>query len=416
VDPTRIEIKSSWGGLGTPADETLVITGANGRYSAAGHKVDPSAVQTLLSAIKAPVIQEPTLAECGIDRNWLEASYKQALEDYTHEKLKDLSPKQVELFRTHFTDASYSQSRFAESFKGWHTDDYPKMTITVNANGQEFGVQSESQHLFMLPWVGLDAPRGGYSCQLSRAVAALLPKKFPNRERLTPGHSFVWELTSQVMRDIEHDWDLLETEYKVGPAVAPIFAKYSPLKSAISNLSSIDLDGRQAWNAELKSVDVPSNLILGVSLTYNNKVLFGTDEFLKKAPQYSKLVLSVPWLSKFLADHPDALAELRYVNGRSLSPKAQENLTKELQDHGKAELADRVSQTATESAFLEINSGPGCWTRAVVFPNKQVLVWQFDQRCESVLGNPPNSLHSWEHYNWRSTGTLLTHDGKPSDN
>ncbi len=406
IDATRIVIKASWGGLGTPANQMLVITGVNGRYSVAGRKVDPVAVQTLLSAVEAPAIKEPTLAECGIDQKWLEANYKQALEDYTHKKLKDLSPKQVELFRTHFIDANYSQARFAESFKGWHTDDFPKMTVTVTANGEEFGVMSESQNLFMLPWFGL-----GYSCQISRAVAALLPKKFPNRERLTPGHRFVWELTSQIMQDIRHDWDLLETDYRVGPAVAPIFAKYGPVKSAISNLSSIDLDGGQAWNAELKSCQLPPNLILGVSLTYNNKELFGADQFLRTAPTYSDLVLSVPWFSKFLSAHPETIAELRYVNGRSLSRKAEEILTKELREHGKVKLADRVSQAATESAFLEINSGSGCWTRVVVLPNKDVLVWQFDERCESVLGHPSNSFQTWEHYSWRSTGTLVKDDG-----
>ena len=68
------------------------------------------------------------------------------------------------------------------------------------------------------------------------------------------------------MSTVEHEWNALDTEFKVGAELAPVFARFTPLKSAISNLSSIDLDGDKAWNSELQSKELPPNLIVGVSV------------------------------------------------------------------------------------------------------------------------------------------------------
>jgi hypothetical protein len=236
-----------------------------------------------------------------------------------------------------------------------------------------------------------------------------LPRGFSNRERLFPVHRFRWDLTEQIMGTIEHEWNLLDTEFKVGPAVAPVFSRYTPIKSAISNLASVDLDGGQAWNAELRSRDLPSNLVVGVSLRYYKKELFGVNEFLRQLPRYSTLVLSVPWLSKYLEIHPETTLELRYVDGRSLSPKAEASLSEDLRKHGKSDLANGVSQQGRDVAFAEIDSGSGCWSRVIVFPTKEVLIWHF--KCDSVLGFPAKNFDTWDYYGWRSSGALVRQDG-----
>jgi hypothetical protein len=408
-ETVRIEIKSSWGGLGKPTKGNIAITGIRGKYRSEDRKVNAKAVDSLLAALEQPVVDQPLLEGCGITERWLQANYTRGLEDYTHEKLKDLSPKQVELFKTRFTDVASAQVAFAELFKGWHTDDYPELSVTVDIGGEKFGVQSSSQHLFMLPWSGIDRPRGGYNCRISQAIAALLPEKFSNRERLVLNDRFRWELTEQIMRTDERQWNLLDTEFKVGPEVAPVFARFVPLKSAISNLSSIDLDGGEAWNAELRSNDLPSNLVVGISLRYSKKKLIGAAQFLNQIPKYSDLILSVPWLSNYLQTHSEAIVELRYVDGRSLSPKAEASLTEDLRKHGKTELANVVSQRAATSAFIEVDAGSGCWSRAIVFPTKEVLLWHF--KCDSALGFAAKNFDTWDYYDWRSTGALVKPDG-----
>jgi hypothetical protein len=410
LDPIRIEINSSWDGLGEPTKGTLVITGTQGRYQAEDGKVDAKAVELLLAALEQPVADQPSLESCGITESWRLANYKGGLEDYTHNKLRELSPDQVNLFRTRFTEASSAQEAFAELFKDWHTDDFPEMSVSVEVGDKRIGLRSGSQYALMLPWVGIDGPRGGYNCQISYAIAALLPKKFPNRERLVLNRGFRWALTEQVMRSVEHQWNLLETEFKVGQEVAPVFARFIPVESEISNLSSIDVDGGQAWNAKLRSNDLPPNLIVGVSLRYHNKKkLAGVGGFLSQIPTYTTLVLAVPWLSNYLRTRPETSIELRFVNDRSLSAQAEASLTEDLRKHGKPELANLVSQRATKSAFIEVNDKSGCWSRAIVFPSKEVLIWHF--QCDSPLGFAAKDFATWDYSGWRSTGTLVNADG-----
>jgi hypothetical protein len=409
-DPVRIEIKSSWKGLGPSGEKRITITGKGGKYSAEGRAVSAKAVTELLTLLEDPVVQEPTLESCGIDEAWLDRNYRTGLQDYTHRKIRDLSLQQVELFRSRFTDVHRADAAFGDLFKDWHTDDYPEISVTVQKGHAQYGIQSNSQHPFMLPWAGIDRPRGGYSCEISRAIAALASKDFPNRARLTPGNGFRWDLTEQIMDSIRHEWNLLDTENKVGPEVAPVLARFTPLELAISNLSSIDLDGRQAWNAKLRSPEFPSNLVFGVSLRYDGRTLNGIDTLLAQVPKYAKLVLSIPWLNKYLEDHSDSTIELRYVDGRSLSPKAEKSFAEDMRKHDKAQLGDAASRQPTEDAFLEIDSGSGCWSRAIVLPTKEVLLWHF--KCDSVLGFAAKDFDTWDYYSWRSTGTIIGLDGK----
>jgi len=405
----RIKITSSWGGLGAPSHGDFLISGKGGRYSADGKTVQSKAVEALLAALDEPQVREPSISNCGIDQAWLDSNYEAALRDQTHRKLHELSPKQIELFKTHFADLNHAQEAFAGLFKSWHTDDYPKMSVTVTIDGKTSGVQSDSQSPFMLPWDGTDKVRGGYNCHISQSIAALLPKKFLNRERLMPGESFRWELTAEVMQTIQEQWNMLDTENLVGNEVAPVFARYSPVKSAVSCLGSIDVD-YCGWNATLTGSTLPSNMVIGVSLPFQNKKkLTGVQSFLAQLPRYAELVQSVPWLSAYMKDHHDTIFELRYVVDRSLSSKAQASLEEDLRKHGNGELADVISEHARDSAFLEIDCGSGCWSRAVVLPNRNVLLWHF--KGDSVLGYSERELNSWEYYGWRSTGVVVTPDG-----
>jgi hypothetical protein len=66
-------------------------------------------------------------------------------------------------------------------------------------------------------------------------------------------------------------------------------------------------------------------------------------------------------------------------------------------------------QQAANSAFVEVNAGGGCWSRAIVFPTKEVLLWHF--QCESPLGFAAKDFDTWDYLGWRSTGTLVNPDG-----
>jgi hypothetical protein len=409
----RIEITSTWWGLGSRPEMHLAITGDGGHFVADGQKVNPAAVKELLNAMDAPPIEHPSLATCGVDRAWLEDNYARGLEEFTHRKLKDLSEEQIDLFKTQFVGQESAETAFKALFENGHTDDFPKLSIAVNDGQREFGVMSDSQYPFMLPWAGIDRARGGHSCRISRAIFALLPKGFTNKDRMAVGHGLRWQLTEQIMDRIRPEWAALDAQHLVGSDIAPILARFSPLKSEVSNLSSIDLDGRQSWNAELGSKELPQNLIIGVSLLYRRNRLDGVDSLLHQVPNYTALVLSVPWLQAYLRDKPLSKIEMRYVNGRSLSTKASQGLAEDLRSHGKSGLAQMVERDAMSSAFLEVNDGAGCWSRAVVFPNRDVLLWHF--KCDSVFGLSATQFKVWDFYGWRSTGTVIGPDGSIHD-
>ena len=397
-------------GLGTPRKATITIRGQNGKYSSSLGKVDAKAVEELLAALDGPVLNNPSLEECGADEAWLSANYARALEGYTHRKLAQLSSKQVSLFKTHFVDLHRAQSDFEELFKHWHTDDFPKLSVTVKTEDREYGARSESQYPFMLPWLGTDRARGGYSCRVSRAVAGLFSKGFPNRDRLILGDELRSDLTQQIMSSIRLDWDLLDTESRVGTELSPVFARFTVLESQISSLSSIDLDGDQSWNAKLSLPSLPSNFVIGASLRYHGKPLGGVNSLLADAPRYAAVALSVPWLRKYIDGNADVNVEMRYVNGRSISPKAIENFREHMKERGREEILQAVSEHLGESIFLEVEDQPRCWSRIIVLPNGDTILWQF--QGNSPLQFPAAGFKTWDCYGWRCVGALIGPEGK----
>ncbi|GAC1637534.1 MAG: hypothetical protein NVS9B14_17500 [Candidatus Acidiferrum sp.] len=127
----KIQIDSSWGGLGEPSSSHLLITGNSGKYKADGHAIDSNKIEALLRALDEPSVEQPSLAKCGIDQAWLESNYAMALESISHRKLSELSEKQIDLFKRRFTNSEAAQDAFAGLYKGWHTDDYPQMALKI---------------------------------------------------------------------------------------------------------------------------------------------------------------------------------------------------------------------------------------------------------------------------------------------
>jgi len=405
----RVEIQSSWDGLGLPARDEIVVLGKGSKYLARGKNLKPSAVAAFLAALGEPPVMEPSIVNCGIDQAWLNSNYEVALQSYTHRELNEFSSEQIELFRGRFTRLDQAQDAFAQMFETSSLDDNPSMTIRVTVDGKEIGVRSDSQYPFLLPWAGLDEVRGGYNCHLSRSIADLLPKKFLNRQRLTLDESFRWAFTGQVMRAIEDQWNMLDAQHLVGRQVAPILGTYTPVKAAVTCIASIDVDFC-GWHARLKGPTLPANMIIGVSLPYrNNHQIRGVQTFLSEAPQYVSLVRSVPWLSAFMNSHPETVFELRYVDDRSLSAQALLSVEEDLRQHGKSELATMVQDRARSVAFMEIACGSCCSSRVLVMPNRDVLVWHF--QGESVLGFSKSQLDTWDFHTWRSAGALVKPNG-----
>jgi hypothetical protein len=216
AESVRIEIRSSWLGWGR-RQSAIIINGENSKYSANGHPVAANDVKALFLALDEPPVEKPSLENCGIDSRWLNANVDLAqrqfapdqpeLFKYTPAELvpPDTSAQQIRLFRLHFTDVTYVQQAFEDNFRHSHTDDYPEMEVEVFRDGNKVTVHSNSQHLFMLPWIVTgNQKRPDFNCHISRSIANLLPGKFTNQERFLPGKEFVFEITNEIENRTRH--------------------------------------------------------------------------------------------------------------------------------------------------------------------------------------------------------------------
>lgn len=404
----RIEVHSSWTGLGSPSQSTLLITGRGNRYSANGHGVPTKNVDLLLEAVHEPPIDSPSLGNCGIDAAWLGAHADRARRVRIQRKL---TARQIAFFKSRFTDLRTVQKAFSEEFSGWHTDDYPKMSVSISVDGKNTFLSSSSQYPLMLPWrIQANGSSITYNCHISLALTKLLPRRFTNRDRLALNDHFLWELSDWVMNGIQHDWNMLDTEEKLGSELDKFRTRFKILESQIGNLNSVDVDGKKAWNAQLHGDKLPVNVNIGLSLRYTKGHLVGAGEFLGQIKNYEALVLSVPWLRDYLSKHLDTTLELRYVDDQSLSHLALGDLVQDMRSHDKGPIADRLEREASVCAFLQIDEGSGKpWSRWVVFPNKQMLLWHFSG--DSVLKWKATQFATWDFAGLQSTGAVVDPDG-----
>jgi hypothetical protein len=111
-----------------------------------------------------------------------------------------------------------------------------------------------------------------------------------------------------------------------------------------------------------------------------------------------------------MSQHPDNKVELRYSRERSLGRKAVlADLGRELRDHHKNELADRLIEEFDKCALLRIESSAGRWSRWVVFPNQEMLLWQF--HGDAALKWRVPQLAGWGCYGLRCTGVVIQPNG-----
>lgn len=423
ADTVRIDVRSSWSGLHGKTRSTLIIIGDGSKYLADGHPVTAEAVQSLFRAVEEPPVDRPSPEDCGIDAPWLNANLDFAQRDFrpiTYVPFipgpaglapPDTTRQQIGLFRTHFTDLTYVRQAFEHDFKDNHFDDYPEMSVEVLRDGRKLSVHSNSQHVFMLPWVlAGNSKRTTFNCQISRSIANLLPGTFTNRRRLLPEFARA-AITDEIETRMQHLWD---TEDTLGPDLVPIRARFTVVDSDVSChpwVATVDGDNCLTWNANLRDQNLPAHIELDVSLTYKNGRLVGVDEFLARIDTYIALVRSVPWLAEFTRQQPQNEVALLYGPERSLSRKElMSRLNKELSEHHKNRLADRVLAESDKCALLQVEGPAGRWSKWIVFPNREMLLWEF--HGDSALKWKAAELDSWEcNMFMRCTSTVIQPNG-----
>jgi hypothetical protein len=222
----RIQVESSRITMKEEKKEEFVISGSRGTYVAKGKTVEGRAIEALLTALDEPRLKAPSILNCGVDAAVLLSNYEPQLTEYlsgrTTGLLHDQSPEALEFYKRQFADSSLAQEAFTKSFNYERSGIFREINVTVAVDGNHLDVSSASQHLFFLPWKGPDDERGGFNCHISRALAAILPAEFCNRESLVPTNEhFRWSIVDEAFPIIEKRWKSRLPEQSMKNCTAP---------------------------------------------------------------------------------------------------------------------------------------------------------------------------------------------------
>ena len=327
----EIKIISTWGGLGTPQKSELLITHKPKGYFAKGNKIENKEIENLLNAIYAPEIKQFQATNLGITQEWLNANAEPGVKEYADYYYSVAAPNQKELYLSSFKNLQLIEKILPNVLSGGWTDDYPRFTVEITeSDGSKTVVSSDEQPSFMLPW---EIVRNGemihtYNANISRALVALLPKKFANKDRLS-GENFNSILAHSIMDYIKDDWELLESENKAGNTLSILKKDYKIISAEINPYHGLDFGlewGKDKptetnLNLILRKDSFPKKFSIQLKLLVQNEKVESLNEFQNKIDKYQDLVFSVLWLKDYIESEKRTV-ELRFITNRSLSEKA----------------------------------------------------------------------------------------------
>ena len=207
-DRAQIEsvgIASKWSGLGERQESVLVISRKGDKYlTADGREIPGEFLTALERAVDAPEITALNLDNLGINQAWLDENTAPAFPECCTYNGIWATAKQKRLFYRIFRDRTQMEKIIADYLlSGDHTDDYPRVEVTIKSAAGTIKLSSERQTSLMLPWEieSVGKKRVAYNAAISRAVVNLLPAKFTNRDRLN-GEKLRPEVSVKVMDEV----------------------------------------------------------------------------------------------------------------------------------------------------------------------------------------------------------------------
>ncbi len=434
---SMIDIKSDWRGLGTPSSSHLVIEQKNGRFYCGSRRIPEKEILSFVDAAENTPPQKWGLAALGVDKEWLKANAEQALKGYLLRwQYEKMSAKQKELFLSSFSNhdlmeriltngvfnEAVDQEVDFDAENSYGIDDFPDINIQIkHSNGDRYLLKSSYDSNFISTWI-IRRPARTYrihSAAISLGLWRLTPSKFTNRERLSD-NARRYELAERLMVELRAKWDMLGAEVELGSAIDPVKNRFTIARSAVGNLASIDLNGGAAWNAIVRNPSLPSNVEISLSLPLRRRQLVGVAAFLERIDDVVQLSLSPSWFRQFAANHPEAQIEIRFVEDRSLSSTALQNISRDLAKLGKPDLLKRIVDSKDQVIFLELNDRKrlpnsmeyaiSAWSRWIVMPNREMVLWQF--KSDKVGNWSEKDFKTMDCYGWNCVGAVISDGGE----
>jgi hypothetical protein len=223
-----------------------------------------------------------------------------------------------------------------------------------------------------------------------------MPKNAADHERLA-GQGFDADVAEYVMRYIEDDWKLLDTENKVGELLATIRSAYIVERAEINPYHHPEYGTEWSGNqphetnlhATIRRASAPSNLSVALVLQYTEGKVDGVEEFLRSGGKYESLALSVPWLNQYIQEHFKIPIRVSYVHNNSMGDKAMRVFAADMHAIGKDELVPQVREMQPEISLLitGIMYHESYW---LVFPDGHMILWRYGSLSGLLNWKPEN--------------------------
>ncbi len=176
-------------------NSTVQVVYTNGGFLAGTNPIPTEAVSNLLGAARAKPIPEVDPANLGLTASWLARNYPALLASFGGDAERGYFPKASAKEQSWLTNALGDLEVLSDILRGWyrsfHTDDYPEFDIRVERETdgvleRVLLLHSRSQTAPMIPWEVTEGTNrfSTHDAAISRALLALLPPGFVNRERL----------------------------------------------------------------------------------------------------------------------------------------------------------------------------------------------------------------------------------------
>lgn len=148
----EITIRSGWGGLGAPRDETVSIRAKNGTLTYDGKRVAQSNVEALVAALRPPIIPAPDPANLGVTPPWLDQQIAGPGGRFRLEVARATASQRALLTNT-LKDRQKIERVVPTLFSYVSMDDYPGAIVEVRFDdGTKLTAETHSYDPFMLPW------------------------------------------------------------------------------------------------------------------------------------------------------------------------------------------------------------------------------------------------------------------------
>jgi hypothetical protein len=376
-----VEIRSGWGGLGTSQNVIVLIERRDDKFVSNGKTVSPGLVQDLVDALSATTIANPDMTTLGIAPEWLKQNAA-SQHPRAWAQATATTENQQRLFNKSFMDVDLVSKVLPALFRYTKFDDYPFSKVEVAfEDGSKLIAESHSYYVFMLPWKinGKDTFNAG----ISRAIAGLLPAKSVNRERLA-GDGLAAQLTDAVMQSIEREWNLLGSDERAGEALKMLRTTYDIVTAELNPYHHPEY-GTATYKGEPEEMNLhatvrrssfPPDVTDALVLNYANGKVEGVSEFLQSAANYENLALSLPWLNKYIQEHPRVAVRISYVHDKSFGDKAMRVFMADMKLRGREDLIEQVKAQQADIALLIVGNtySESYW---LLFPDKHMMLWRY---------------------------------------